>query len=98
MEKLYINSKDTNVAVRKVYVKTDGYAYADKDCKTKILTEDLHDAFIKGMIIVDAMGNEYKPTSCLVVSDVATLTYVTADSSVSATAKLATAKSVKELG
>lgn len=97
MEKMYINSEDTNVAVRKVYVKTDGYAYADKGCKNKILTEDLHDAFIKGMIIVDTTGNEYKPTSCAVASDVATLTYVTADSSTATTAKLATAKSVKTL-
>lgn len=97
MDKLYINSEDTNVAVRKVYVKTDGYAYADSECKTKILTADLHDAFIKGMIIVDTSGNEYKPTSCAIASDVATLTYVTADSSASTTAKLATAKSVKTL-
>ena len=95
MEKIYQNVKDVHAVVSKVYVKTDGFAYADKACKTKILAADLHDAFVKGMLIVDASGNEYKPVSCAIASDVATVTYVTAADST--TAKLATAKSVKEL-
>lgn len=94
MEKIYENAKDVHVVASKVYVKTDGFAYADKDCKTKILTADLYEAFVKGMLIVDASGNEYKPISCAIASDVATVTYVTADTT---TAKLATAKSVKTL-
>lgn len=93
MENIHINSDDVNVAARKVYVKTDGYAYEEKDCKTKIGCEELHDAFIKGMLIVDAAGVEYKPVSCSVVKNVATITYVTTDSSTATTAKLATAKS-----
>lgn len=97
MEQIFQNASDKNVAARKVYVKTDGFAYADEACKTKILTADLHDAFIKGMLIVDASGNEYKPISCAVASDVATVTYVTTDSATATTAKLATAKSVKSL-
>lgn len=98
MEQIFQNASDKNVVARKVYVKTDGFAYVDEACKTKILTADLHDAFIKGMLIVDAAsGNEYKPISCAVASDVATVTYVTTDSTTATTAKLATAKSVKSL-
>lgn len=97
MEQIFQNASDKNVMARKVYVKTDGFAYADETCETKILTADLYDAFLKGMLIVDASGNEYKPVSCVVASDVATVTYVTTDSTTATTAKLATAKSVKKL-
>lgn len=93
MEKIYINSDDQNVAVRKVYVKaSDTFAYADAEFKTKISAEDLRDAFIKGMIIV-AADVEYLPVSCKVASNIATITYVTTDSSSTTTAKLATIKS-----
>lgn len=93
IEKIYQNSDDDCVAARKVYVKTDGYAYVDSECKTKVSCDELHDAFIKGLLVVDASGNEYKAISCSVVKNVATVTYVTADSSTATTAKLATAKS-----
>lgn len=94
MEKVYIDADDTNVAVRKVYTKSaDTFAYADKECKTKISADDLHDAFIKGMVVVDSSGVEYLPISCKVASDVATVTYATTDASSVTSAKLATVKS-----
>lgn len=92
MEKTYINSDDINVAARKVYAKTDGYAYAESDFKTKVTADELEDAFVKGLIIV-ADGAQYKPISCKVASKVATVTYVTADTTTATTAKLATVKS-----
>ena len=93
MDKIYNDFDDANVAVRKVYVKTDGFAYVDSACKTKITSDVLYNIFIKGMIIVDASGVEYVPISCKVASGVTTITYVTTDSSAATTAKLATAKS-----
>lgn len=94
MEKVYIDADDTNVAVRKVYTKAaDAFAYADKECKIKISEGDLHDAFIKGMVVVDSAGVEYLPISCKVASDVATVTYATTDASSATSAKLATVKS-----
>lgn len=92
MKKIYINSDDTNVAARKVYAKSDGYAYAESNFKTKVSAEDLEDAFIKGLIVV-ADGVQYKPISCKVASKVATVTYVTTDTTTATTAKLATVKS-----
>lgn len=97
MKKIYDNADDVHVAARKVYVKTsDPFAYADSKFKTKITSAKLHDAFIKGMIIVDAAGNEYLPTSCKVASNVTTITYVTADTTTATTAKLTTVKSSDE--
>lgn len=94
MDKIFMNSTDTNVAVRKIYTKAaDAFAYADADCTKKISAADLQDTFIKGMIIVDAKGIQYLPVSCEVKNNVATVTYVTTDSTTSTTAKLATVKS-----
>ena len=45
MDTIYKDFTDTNVAVRKVYAKTDGYAYADIECKTKISADDLHNIY-----------------------------------------------------
>lgn len=77
------------------------YAYADKECTTKILTADLLDAFRNGLIIVDAASDiEYLPVSCAVASNIATVTYVTTDGTTgttATTAKLATVKSVAKL-
>lgn len=96
MESIYENAKDVHVVARKVYVKAgDAYAYADSKFKTKISSVDLHDAFIKGMVIVDAAGVEYKPVSCKVESKVTTVTYATTDTTPT-TAKLATIKSSGE--
>lgn len=93
MEKIYINANDRNVAARRVYVKADGIGYTEEDFKTKITADELRDAFIKGLVIVDTAGVEYLPVSCKVASNVATVTYVTTDSTTATTAKLATVKS-----
>lgn len=95
MDKIFMNSTDTNVAARKVYTKAaDTFAYSDHECKNKISATDLKDAFIKGVVIIDTANDDaiYLPISCKIASKVATLTYVTADS-VATTAKLATVKS-----
>lgn len=94
MEKIYENADDLHVEVVRVYAKaSDAYAYADAAFTTKISADDLKNAFIKGMVVVDGAGIEYKPISCKVASDVATVTYVTTDSTTATTAKLATVKS-----
>lgn len=93
MERIYHHDDTMYVVGTKVFVKTDGYAYADSEYKTKISAEILERLFIEGMIIVDSAGVEYKPISCKVAGKVATVTYVTTDSSTTTTAKLATAKS-----
>ena len=95
IEKIRPVSDDVNVAVRKVYGKAnDAYAYYDSACKNKVTCTDLQDAYIKGLMI-DVAGTLYKPISCAVAGNVATVTYVTTDSSATTTAKLATAKSDK---
>ena len=89
-----MNVTDKNIAARKVYTKVaDASAYADADCTEKVNATDLQDAFIKGMVIVDATGIQYLPVSCEIKKNVATVTYVTTDSTTSTTAKLATVKS-----
>ena len=55
---------------------------------------ELQDAYIKGLMI-DVAGTLYKPISCAVAGNVATVTYVTTDSATATTAKLATVKSDK---
>ena len=94
MDNIFMNVRDKNIAARKVYTKAaDTFAYADADCTKKISAADLQDTFIKGMVIVDATGIQYLPVSCEVKKNVATVTYVTTDSTTSTTAKLATVKS-----
>lgn len=79
MEKIYEHLEDIHVRVRKAYAGSDGVAYVESDFQTKISADELHDAFVKGMLlIVDSTGIEYKPVSCKVESEVATITYVAA--------------------
>ena len=92
MEKMFINSDDTNVAVRMIYAKSDGVAYVDATLKTKATPDELLDAFYKGMIVVDATKAMYRPVSCKSVSGTVTVTYATTDTSTATTAKLATVK------
>lgn len=95
IEKIRPVADDVNVAVRKVYGKaTDVYAYYDSACKNKVTCAELQDAYIKGLMI-DVAGTLYKPISCAVAGNVATVTYVTTDTSAATTAKLATVKSDK---
>lgn len=91
MEVMYMNAGDKNVAVRKVYAKADGVAYAESTFKTKLTPDELEDAFFKGMIVIDAAGVAYHPISCKVASKVVTVTYATTDTTPTA-AKLATVK------
>lgn len=94
MEAIFINAKDVNVCAYKVYAKnSDPYAYADAAFTMKISSDELHDAFIKGMVIVGQDGAEYLPVSCKVSGSVTTITYATTDTSAATTAKLATVKS-----
>ena len=94
MDNIFMNVTDKNIAARKVYTKAaDTFAYANADCTEKISAVDLQDAFIKGMVIVDATGIHFLPVSCEIKKNVATVTYVTTDSTTSTTAKLATVKS-----
>lgn len=93
MNKIYHHDDTMYVVANKVYVKTDGFAYEDSECTIKISAEMLETLFVEGMIIVDTDGAEYKPISCKVSNKVATVTYVTTDTSSPTTAKLATVKS-----
>lgn len=91
MERIFHHDDTMYEASIKVYVKTDGYAYSDKECKNKISAEVLEDLFYRGLIIVDSAGVMYKPISCKIASKVVTVTYATTDSTPTA-AKLATVK------
>lgn len=94
MDKIFIDAKDLHVCAYKVYAKnSDPYAYADTAFTTKISSDELHNAFIKGMVVVGQDGVEYLPVSCKVAGSVTTITYATTDSSAATTAKLATVKS-----
>lgn len=91
MIRIYHHGDTMYVAAEKVYTKTDGLAYTDEKCTTKATTEEVYDAFCRGLIIVNG-GVEYLPISCKIADDVATVTYVTADTTTATTAKLATVK------
>lgn len=94
MEKIFEHANDLHVRAVKVYAKAnDTFAYADAAYTTKISADDLHNAFVKGMVVVDKDNVEYKPISCKVASGVCTVTYATTDSSAATSAKLATVKS-----
>ena len=94
MERIFEQAKDLHVVAIKVYAKSgDAYAYADAKYQVKFTADELHDAFLKGLVVVDAVGVEYWPISCKVASGVTTVTYATTDSSAATTAKLATVKS-----
>lgn len=98
MERIFHHDDTMYEAATKVFVSTksnDTYAYSDEACTQKINTETLTDLYVRGMIIV-ASGVMYKPVSLSVSSNVATVTYVTTDSTTATTAKLATIKSVAE--
>lgn len=92
MDRVFHHDDSMYVVGTKVYTKADGVAYSDSECKNSINAETLEQLFLEGMIVV-ADGVSYKPISCKVASKVATVTYVTTDSSTTTTAKLATVKS-----
>lgn len=83
MEKIYEHSDDLHVKALKVYAKaSDEFGYVDAACEVKVTANELHNAFIKGMIIVDAEGVKYKPVSCKLEDSVVTVMYVTAGPSI----------------
>lgn len=93
MDRIFHHGDTMYEAATKVYAKSDGYAYYESDCKTKVPADVLEDLFVRGLIIVDT-GVMYKPVSFKVASKVATVTYVKTNSSTPTTADLATVKSV----
>lgn len=92
MDRIFHHGDTMYEAATKVYAKSDGYAYYESDCKTKVPADVLEDLFVRGLIIVDT-GVMYKPVSFKVASKVATVTYVKTNSSTATTADLATVKS-----
>ena len=50
VEKVWNNSDDVNVAVRKVYAKAnDAYGYVDSKYTTKVTAEELENALLKDL-------------------------------------------------
>ena len=90
MDKIFEQAKDKNVAAIKVYKKAnDDYAYSDSGKTAKIKAAVLEDVFVKGMVVVDG-DNTYVPVALNVDNGVATITYVTANTTTATTAVLAT--------
>lgn len=95
-DKIFQDAKDKNVSRTYVYGNgTDGSAYVDAACTEKVTASALEDLFHKGLVIVVA-GAKYLPVSLAVEDGVATVTYVTADSTTATTAVLATLESVAD--
>lgn len=93
MEKIYQRASDLHVVARKAYVKNgDVHAYSDVATTVQIEVSELHDMFIKGIVIVDA-GVEYNAVSYKEAAGVGTITYVKTDGTVATTAVLATVTS-----
>lgn len=92
MEKIFNDAKDKNVAASIIYGKSgDTNAYVDSDCKTKMKTSELKEAFLKRAIIV--IGNDmFIPVAFAVSSNVGNVTYAKAGS----TAATAVLNAVKD--
>lgn len=90
MAKIYEDAKDVHVRATIIYKKAnDTKAYADSECAVQLTTSELKDAYLKGAVI-DAAGVLYMPVCLTVANNIATVTYVTADTTTATTAKLAT--------
>lgn len=93
MDKIFNQAKDKNVATIKVYAKAnDAYAYSDSANTKKIDAATLQDLFLKGCVVISG-DDTFAPVGLNVDADVATLTYVKADTTTATTAVLATVKS-----
>lgn len=58
MDRVYIDAKDKNVAVRILYGKASGdFLYHDETTTQKVSKDDAFEAFLKGMFVV--MNGEY---------------------------------------
>lgn len=90
MTKIFENACDKHVRGTYIYKKTsDTKAYADAAFTVQLTTSELTDIFLKGAVI-DVAGVLYKPTGLKIATGIATITYVTADTSTATTAVLAT--------
>lgn len=90
MNHIFEDAKDLHVRGTYIYKKTgETKAYADSGCTSQLTTSELKDVYLKGAVINDA-GVLYKPVALKIASDIATVTYVTADKTTATTAVLAT--------
>lgn len=90
MSKIYENAVDKHVRGTYIYKKSgETKAYADAAFTTQLTTSELTDIFLKGAVI-DVSGVLYKPVSLKTASGIATVTYVTTNTSTATTADLAT--------
>ncbi|MEG1516433.1 MAG: hypothetical protein RSD95_16210 [Clostridia bacterium] len=90
MSKIYEDAKDLHVLGTYIYKKNgDTKAYVDRECKVQLTTSELKEIFLKGALI-DVSGALYKPCGLKVAANIATVTYVTADTTTVTTAVLAT--------
>lgn len=91
MDKIFEKLEDVHVRGAYIYVNASN-AYADTAHTKQLTCSELVDLFVKGGVIVDSTV-QYLPVSLKVVGGIATVTYVTTDTTTATTAKLATAKS-----
>ncbi len=85
LEKVYGHADDKYVRQYHLYSKaSDEYVYADSDCKAKVKTSDLKNAFLKGAF-VDIAGKLYAITSYSEASSVGTIVLLTVGTSNAAT-------------
>lgn len=90
MTRIYENAGDQHVRGTYIYKKSsDTKAYADAAFTNQFSTSELTDVFLKGAV-VDAAGALYRPTGIKISGGIATVTYVTADTTTATTAVLAT--------
>lgn len=68
MDRIYIDSKDKNVAVSILYGKSSGdFLYYDEGTTQKVSKDDAFDAFLKGMLVL--MNGEYHKIICCKASE-----------------------------
>lgn len=85
MDCIFDDAKDLHVSAYLLYGKKgETKLYSDAACKTQVTTSVASDAF-KKRVIVSYDGGLYAPVSCVVASEVATVTIVTTGSASAAT-------------
>lgn len=98
MEKTYIRAEDIDVATRYIYNKAnDSYAYADAECKKKLTTSELKNAFLKGSVIVLASdAGLAKPIQYSVSESVGSVTYIVPNGTTATSADIASLVAVAD--
>lgn len=90
MTHIYEDAKDLHIRGTYIYKKTsETKAYADAAFTQQLTTSELKEIYMKGAVI-DVAGVLYKPVALKIASNIATVTYVTADTTTATTAVLAT--------